>query len=87
MAGNPLRPKVIQLYKTLLHMGKEYPLGADFFQGKVRLVFSKYKDVSDPKEIELLLERGNFIVKELEALYKLKKYRTLKRRYYKEEPS
>ena len=28
---------------------------------------------------------GDYIVKELEALYLLKKYRTLKRRYHKEE--
>jgi len=28
---------------------------------------------------------GDYIVKELEALYMLRKYRTLKRRYYEEE--
>lgn len=68
-------------------MGKEYPLGADYFRKKLKAAFLKNKDVSDPKEIELLIARGNYIVKELEALYMLRKYRTLKRRYYKEEPS
>ena len=28
------------------------------------------------------IDQGEYIVKELEALYMLKKYRTLKRRYY-----
>jgi hypothetical protein len=37
------------------------------------------------KEVETWLEKGNYIIKELEALYMLKKYRTLKRRYYPEE--
>lgn len=68
-------------------MGKEYPLGADYFRKKLKAAFLKNKDVNDPKEIELLIARGNYIVKELEALYMLRKYRTLKRRYYKEESS
>ena len=42
----------------------------------------KNKNVSDPKDIETLLARGEYIVKELEALYMLRKYRTLKKRYY-----
>jgi hypothetical protein len=29
-----------------------------------------------------LVARGEFVIKEIEALYKLKKYRTLKRNYY-----
>ncbi|XP_045176708.2 electron transfer flavoprotein regulatory factor 1-like isoform X2 [Mercenaria mercenaria] len=88
MASNPLRPKVIELYKTLLYLGKEYPMGADYFRTKLKGAFMKNKDVSDPKEIEMLIERGNYVVKELEALYMLRKYRTLKKRYYdKKEPS
>ena len=31
------------------------------------------------------MAKGDYIIKELEALYMLKKYRTLKRRYYKDE--
>ena len=45
----------------------------------------KNKDVKDSKEIEELIHRGEYIVKELEALYMLRKYRTLKRRYYDED--
>ena len=42
----------------------------------------KNKDVSDPEKIKELIERGNYVVKELEALYMLRKYRALKSRYY-----
>ena len=42
----------------------------------------KNKDVTDPKQIQQLIDGGNYVVKELEALYMLRKYRTLKKRYY-----
>lgn len=42
----------------------------------------KNKDVKDPEQIELLIMRGEYVVKELEALYKLRKYRAMKKRYY-----
>jgi hypothetical protein len=42
---------------------------------------------TDPKKIEDLIDKGNYIVKELEALYYLRKYRTLKRRYYETNDS
>lgn len=42
----------------------------------------KNKDVTDPEKIKKLIGHGEYIVKEIEALYMLKKYRTLKRRYY-----
>lgn len=32
-----------------------------------------------------MIEQGNFVVKELEALYSLRKYRAMKKRYYKDE--
>ncbi|KAK7478626.1 hypothetical protein BaRGS_00030158 [Batillaria attramentaria] len=85
MSAQSLRPKVVQLYKTLLYLGRDYPKGYDYFRTKLKNAFLKNKDVSDPKEIEMLIARGEYIVKELEALYMLRKYRTLKKRYYPDE--
>ena len=65
-------------------MGKDYPKGADYFRSRLKKVFEKNKSEDDPEKIEKLIDHGNFVVKELEALYMLKKYRTLKRRYYEE---
>ena len=42
----------------------------------------KNKNISDPEIIKALLARGEFVLKELEAMYYLRKYRTLKGRYY-----
>ncbi|CAD5221086.1 unnamed protein product [Bursaphelenchus xylophilus] len=83
---SPYYSEVLGLYKTLRFMGRDYPRGADYFHKKLRNAFEKQKDVSDPKEIKRLLDRGNYVVKELEALYKLRCYRAMKNRYYDDEP-
>ena len=69
----------------LLYLGREYPKGNDYFRTKLKSAFMKNKDVTDPKHIETLIARGEFVIKELEALYMLRKYRTLKKRYYSDQ--
>lgn len=66
-------------------MGKEYPNGAKWFHQRLNKAFVRNKEISDPKEIKTLVERAEYVVKELEALYSLRKYRTMKNRYYGEE--
>ncbi|KAJ1526727.1 hypothetical protein ONE63_008307 [Megalurothrips usitatus] len=79
------RARVINLYKTLVYLGRDYPLGWDYFRPRLKAAFLKNRDVTDPKVVDQLIDRGNFVVKEIETLYMLKKYRTLKKRYYSEE--
>ncbi|XP_062402614.1 LYR motif-containing protein 5B [Sardina pilchardus] len=82
-----LRGEVIQLYKNLLYLGREYPKGAEYFRLRLRAAFEKNKDVQDPEKIKELIGRGQFVVKELEALYYLRKYRAMKKRYYEDGES
>jgi len=82
----PSRGRVIQTYKNLLHLGKNYPKGFDFFRERLKSAFMKNKDVTDPMHIEQLLCKAEYVSKELEALYMLRKYRTIKQRYYEETP-
>lgn len=63
-------------------MGKEYPGGSKWFHDRLKLAFSKNKEVQDSKQVEQLIARGEFVVKEIEALYSLRKYRAMKQRYY-----
>lgn len=84
--ANPLRGEVINLYKNLLYLGREYPKGDVFFKERLKKAFMKNKDVSDPEKIRELIARGEFVVKELEALYFLRKYRAMKQRYYEDSP-
>ncbi|CAG0886240.1 unnamed protein product [Darwinula stevensoni] len=79
------RGKVIQLYKNLLFLGREYPQGYEYFRDRLKKAFLKNKGVTDQKEIQMLLARGEYVIKEIEALYMLRKYRTLKQRYYAEK--
>lgn len=45
----------------------------------------KNRDVTDPEKIQKLVDRGEFVIKELEAMYFLRKYRAMKKRYYEPE--
>lgn len=66
-------------------MGREYPAGYDYFRERLKTAFRKNQNETEPEKIDELLARGQYITKEIEALYMLKKYRTLKRRYYEDD--
>jgi hypothetical protein len=68
-------------------MGKEYPKGYEYFRAKTKAAFLKNRDVQDPEMIRVLVARGKYMMKELDALYKLRKYRAMKQRYYDEPES
>lgn len=68
----------------LLYYGKDWPTGYDYFRTRLHKVFLKNKNEVDPEKIDKMIKHGEFVIKEIEALYMLKKYRTMKRRYYDE---
>ena len=66
----------------MLYMGREWPQGYDVFRERTKRVFVMNSSETDPVKVLKSIDLGNYVLKEIEALYKLKKYRTLKRRYY-----
>ena len=72
-------------FLQLVYLGRDYPLGWDYFRPRLKAAFLKNREVTDPEKIEQLIARGNYVVKEIETLYMLKKYRTLKKRYYSDK--
>ncbi|KAH7363245.1 LYR family protein [Plectosphaerella cucumerina] len=79
---NPeLRRAVIAIYKELLFLGREYPLGYDYFRPRLHKAFSANAGLRDDDAIKAGIERAHFVKKEIEALYYLKRYRTLRKRY------
>lgn len=79
---NPeLRRQVINVYKELLEMGKWYPLGFDYFKPRLHKAFASQAHLKDEGEIRKGIERAEYVKKEIEALYYLKKYRSMKQRY------
>ncbi|VDP41604.1 unnamed protein product [Heligmosomoides polygyrus] len=52
---------------------------------KSHTMIADFQDETDPKKIDELIGRAEFVVKEVEALYSLRKYRAMNQRYYEEE--
>ncbi len=68
----------------LLYYGKDYPLGYDYFRKRLNKAFLKHRAISSEIEIQKQLDKGEFVIKEIDALYKLRKYRHLKKSYYED---
>ncbi|KAI0106374.1 complex 1 protein [Nemania sp. FL0031] len=81
-APNPeLRRQVIAIYKELLHLGKDYPQGFSYFRPRLHRAFMANAKLQKEEDIRKGIERAEFVRKEIEALYYLKRYRTLRKRY------
>lgn len=65
----------------LLEMGKHYPLGYDYFRLRLHKAFMSKAHLRDEKEIQKGIQQAEYVKKEIEALYFLKKYRSMKQRY------
>ncbi|KAI0671385.1 hypothetical protein C8Q78DRAFT_973316 [Trametes maxima] len=87
MASKETRLRVISLYKELHRLGREYPDPAYNFHKKLRGLFEKNRNLTDPQEIEKAIKLGEYIRNETLALYSLRKYRHLKRMYPHESPT
>lgn len=78
----PLRRQVINIYKELLNLGKDYPGGGyAYFKPRLHKAFASQVHLADPDEIKKGIERAEFVKKEIEALYYLKKYRSMRKAY------
>ncbi|KAH8697748.1 NADH-ubiquinone oxidoreductase complex 1/LYR family protein [Talaromyces proteolyticus] len=64
MTNPELRRQVIRIYKAeLLFMGRDYPLGYDYFKTRLHRAFSAKANLSDDKEIEEGIKRAEFVKK------------------------
>ena len=50
------RSRVIQLYKNLLHLGREYPQGYDYFRSRCHNAFMKNRDVKGEQVLNIKLK-------------------------------
>ncbi|CAO1315528.1 unnamed protein product [Diamesa serratosioi] len=75
------RNRVVELYKTLQYLGKEYKY-PEKFRTTCHKVFLNNSKEQDPQKIEEMIAKGEYVQKEIETLYTLKKYRAMKKRYY-----
>lgn len=64
-------------------MGRDYPInsgGYPNFRRNLKLAFEKTK-IESEADLTQALKKGDFVIKELEALYFLARYRDMKRKY------
>ncbi|KAK9476780.1 hypothetical protein V1514DRAFT_284521 [Lipomyces japonicus] len=80
-----LRYQVLRQYKELLYMGRDYPQGYKYFRDKLHDGFMKNSALSDSSQILAKLQFGEYMMRELEAFYHVRKYRSIKRSYYNED--
>ena len=70
-------------FAQILYLARDWPDGYAALRDRAKRAFLINRQETDPRKIEQLIERAKYVAKEVEALYMLKKYRTMKRRYYK----
>ncbi|KAI5865381.1 hypothetical protein GGS23DRAFT_558972 [Durotheca rogersii] len=78
-----LRRQVIAIYKELLYLGREYPHpeGFRYFRPRLHAAFAANAHLRDDDAVRRAVARAHYIKREIEALYYLKRYRTLRKRY------
>lgn len=64
-----LRKEVISIYKELLNLGREYPLGYTYFRTRLHKAFMANASMENESDIRKGIERAEFVRKEIEALY------------------
>ncbi|KAJ5544649.1 hypothetical protein N7535_006958, partial [Penicillium sp. DV-2018c] len=92
MVNPQLRRQVINVYKELLFMGREYPLGYQYFRDRLHRAFASQAHITDEEKIRKGVERAEFVKKgnplgvllDNKIRFYLKRYRTLKKRYESE---
>lgn len=77
-----LRQKVLYQFKEFTYMGMHYPKPHREFMEQLKKMYRAKKYLTKEEDINKALEFGEYMKKELEALYKLRVYREMKRRYY-----
>jgi hypothetical protein len=78
-------PRVRDLYKRFLLVGRDYPLGLSHVREKAKAAFFQNRDLADPVAVKKAVKRGRWMVREMVGVIQLKKYRTLNSRYTPED--
>jgi len=61
---------------------RAYPGGIDVVRTKAKAAFREVDGTSDAAALRRALARGEYMLREMQALISLHKYRALKKRYY-----
>ena len=77
-----MHEKVVNLYKRLLLVGRDYPGGFEQVRRKAKEEFMKHKDLHSEDDILRAVHRGRWYIRNvLVPVSQLTKYRAMKQRY------
>ena len=74
-------PRVRDLYKRVITVGRDYPTGLSHVREKAKCEFFKQANLHDGLEINRAINYGRYMVREMTGIIQFKKYRALKQRY------
>ncbi|KAJ5322284.1 uncharacterized protein N7506_011414 [Penicillium brevicompactum] len=63
MVNLELRRQVVNVYKELLFLGREYPLGYQYFRDRLHRAFSSQTQITDEDQIRKGIARAEFVKK------------------------
>ncbi len=72
---------VRDLYKRVLTVGRDYPLGLAYVRSRAKREFGVNAGLTQEEDIMRAIRRGRWQVKEMAAVVQLRKYRQLRNRY------
>ena len=78
-----MRGMVRDLYKRFLLSGRQYPQGLEYVREKAKIAFFRNKDLVEEVEVLKAVAKGRYMVREIDAISKLHKYRAMNKRYAK----
>ncbi|KAK2741414.1 hypothetical protein FQN55_008330 [Onygenales sp. PD_40] len=63
MTTPSLRHQVVNIYKELLYLGREYPLGYQFFRDRLHRAFASQAHITDEEQIINGIRRAEYVKK------------------------
>lgn len=73
---------VRDLYRRFLVAGRDYPGGMEVVRRKAKEAFFSNAHLSENLDILKAVKIGRYVVRELNAVGQLKKYRSIRKSYY-----
>ena len=76
-----MHPLVRNLYRRIIVVGRDYPLGLERVREKAKAKFFENAHLEDGLELRKAVNYGRYMVREMQGVIKLKKYRAMRERY------
>lgn len=77
-----MHPLVRDLFKRIIYVGREYPLGLDYVKRVARQKIEPKRNLTSESDIKRAVHEGRWWVREMVGAIQLRKYRVMKKRYY-----